>query len=46
MKIKLIIVDCCDSPMKMNNTYFITEGVIGRWRYSPESCNKVIETVF
>lgn len=46
MKIKLIIVDCCDSSMKMKNTYFITEGVIDRWRYSPESCRKVIETVF
>ncbi len=46
MKIKLIIVDCCDSPLKMKNTYFITEGVLSRWRYSPESCCKVIETVF
>lgn len=46
MKIKLIIVDCCDSPLKMNNTYFITDGVLSRWRYSPESCCKVIETVF
>lgn len=46
MKIKLIIVDCCDSPMRMKNTYFITKGIIGRWRYSPESCHKIIETVF
>ncbi len=46
MKIKLIIVDCCDSPMKMKNTYFITDGVIDKWRYSPESCHKVIESVF
>lgn len=46
MKIKLIIVDCCDSDVKMENNYFITDGIIKRWRYSPESCQRVIETVF
>lgn len=46
MKIKLIIVDSCDSEVKMENTYFITDGIINRWRYSPESCQRIIESVF
>lgn len=46
MKIKLIIVDSSDSSVRMDNSYFIKEGVIKKWRYSPESCQRVIETVF
>ena len=50
MKIKLIIIDSQDDvehPEQLE--YFIdTESVthIDRWKYSPPSCKKVIETVF
>ncbi len=47
MKIKLIIVDCFDrdtSPVPMN--YYITDGIIERWQYSPDECEKSVETVF
>lgn len=47
MKIKLIIVDSFDAQYP--NTpceYYINEGCIDRWVYSPASCEKVIETVF
>lgn len=46
MKIKLIIVDTFDADPIKDNRYFITEGVIKRWRYSPEGCQKHIESVF
>ena len=47
MKIKLIIVDAFDgdnapSPL----CYYITEGHIDRWQYSPDSCRKNISSVF
>ncbi|MBP3435622.1 MAG: S1 RNA-binding domain-containing protein [Clostridia bacterium] len=47
MKLKLVLIDAQDSvelppPLK----YFITEGHIDRWQYSPDSCHKMIETVF
>ncbi len=47
MKIKLIIVDAFDgdnapSPL----CYYITEGHIDRWQYSPNSCRKNISSVF
>ena len=47
MKGKLIIIDSFDStaeepPIK----YFISEGHIDSWRYSPDCCSKTIETVF
>ena len=47
MKLKLVLIDSQDTaetppPIK----YFITEGHIDRWQYSPEGCRKVIETVF
>lgn len=46
MKIKLIIVDSCDSQIQMPTKYFITDGVIDKWKYSPPGCPKIIETVF
>ena len=46
MKIKLIIVDTYDCAPDRKCEYFITDGVITRWRYSPQSCKKVIETYF
>lgn len=47
MKVKLIIVDSFDAdytPAKLK--YFITEGHIDKWIYSPKACDKVTETVF
>lgn len=46
MKIKLIIVDTYDYAPEKKCGYYISEGVINHWRYSPESCTKVIETWF
>ena len=46
MKIKLIIVDTYDYAPEKKCEYFITEGIIKRWRYSPQCCAKVIESVF
>ena len=46
MKIKLIIVDAYDGEPEQGCEYFITGGVIKRWRYSPAACEKVIESVF
>ena len=47
MKIKLVIVDSFDdtappAPIK----YFITDGHIDRWVYSPEGCEKTVVTEF
>lgn len=47
MKIKLIIVDSFDAEYPENKIeYFMNEGHIDRWVYSPESCMKTVETVF
>ena len=46
MKIKLIIVDTYDYAPERRCEYFITEGAIHRWRYSPDVCEKIIESVF
>ena len=47
MKVKLIIVDCFDAHYKpAPPDYRLTDGHISRWRYSPECCRKVLETVF
>lgn len=47
MKIKLAIVDTGETaPPPTRPTYFITEGHIDGWRYSPETCPRRIETVF
>ncbi len=46
MKIKLIIVDTYDYSPEKKCEYFITDGIIKRWRYSPVICDKVIESVF
>ncbi|MDD3692570.1 MAG: 30S ribosomal protein S1 [Oscillospiraceae bacterium] len=48
MKLKLVIIDT-SSPPPVECTppkYFITEGHIDRWVYSPPGCGKVIQTVF
>jgi small subunit ribosomal protein S1 len=47
MKVKLVIVDAfnaCHHPTPLR--YFIEEGHIDRWRYSPDCADKLIESVF
>lgn len=47
MKIKLIIIDTfddCEPPKRPE--YFLSSGHIDRFVYSPESCPRVVETVF
>lgn len=47
MKIKLIIVDAFDAPYAPQPLqYFLTRGHLECWRYSPEECSRIIETVF
>lgn len=50
MKIKLIVIDQLDPgpmPAVSPTEYFITQGRLTHWRYSPPQCNgKIIETVF
>ena len=47
MKIKLIIVDAFAEPAANPPVRYYTDcDHIDRWVYSPESCDKVIETVF
>lgn len=47
MKIKLILIDSFDAPAPTEPAhYFILEGHLDHWVYSPECCGKTIETVF
>ena len=46
MKIKLILVDNFDGEPHKCMRYFITDGVVNRWLYSPAGCPKHIESVF
>ena len=49
MKVKLVIVDSAPGVYTMKRKYFIDTdrtSHIDRWRYSPEGCSKVVETVF
>lgn len=47
MKIKLIIVDCFDADYPVEAPkYFIRDGHIDQWVYSPEGSDKVIESGF
>lgn len=47
MKIKLIIVDSFDAQYPNDPvTYYNETDFIDRWIYSPESCPKIVETVF
>ena len=47
MKIKLIIVDTFDAPQLPQPMRYYTECEhMDRWVYSPDCCDKVIETVF
>lgn len=47
MKVKLVIIDTYPSeaqPLPMN--YFIKQGHIDYWRYSPNECDKLVESYF
>lgn len=51
MKIKLVLIDTYhnehnESTKPAKPLYYIEEGHINTWRYSPENCEKIIETVF
>ncbi len=47
MKIKLIIIDSfAGTSQKSDFSYFITDPHIDKWRYSPTSSSKLIESVF
>ena len=47
MKVKLVIVDSYSTEKApVLPEYRITSGHIGRWKYSPDCCPKVIESVF
>lgn len=47
MKVKLIIIDSFEADRtKAPLTYFIKEGHIDRWSYSPENCVKSIVSTF
>ena len=50
MKIKLVILENQQEPRKRliaMGDYFIRQGHLSKWRYSPENCKeKQIETVF
>ncbi len=47
MKIKLVIIDTYpaeEQPLPLN--YFIKQGHIDYWRYSPTECPKLVESIF
>lgn len=47
MKVKLIIIDAFDSEnSKSPKNYYLDDMHIDRWRYSPECCNRIVESVF
>ena len=47
MKLKLVIVDTHNvGTYPKIPEYFISEGRLDYWRYSPENCSKVVETYF
>lgn len=47
MKVKLIIIDSFFSPDNhLPIKYFIDEGHIDSWQYSPEACGRIIATEF
>ncbi len=47
MKVKLIIVDVFDAKYPNKELrYYQTEGNISHWKYSTDSCDKIIETFF
>ncbi len=47
VKVKLILIDSFEAePSPPVTEYFLTGGRLSRWVYTPEGCEKYIETVF
>lgn len=47
MKLKLVIVDSFSADYEKDESrYFFNENKMDSWHYSPECCDKVIETIF
>lgn len=47
MKVKLIVIDSFDAPSSRRDTkYFLQRNHIDRWRYSPDSSERLIESIF
>ena len=46
MKVKLIIIDTFDSADEIETSFFLDSGHIDYWKYSPDSCQRIIETDF
>lgn len=46
MKVKLAIIDVCDSETRARDYDYPDLQHIQSWRYSPDCCDKVIESVF
>ncbi|MBE6691903.1 MAG: 30S ribosomal protein S1 [Ruminococcaceae bacterium] len=46
MKVKLAIIDCMDSETTVPDYEYPDISHIDRWKYSPEGCEKVIESIF
>jgi hypothetical protein len=49
MKIKLVLVDAGVGEVRLPMKYYVDPAAtkrMTRWRYSPECCPRVIETVF
>ncbi len=46
MKVKLAIIDCSDRENSIPDYEYPDVTHIDRWKYSPEGCDKVIESIF
>lgn len=46
MKVKLAIIDVCEGDGLMNDYVYPETDRIDYWQYSPDRCDKLIETVF
>ena len=47
MKIKLQLIEKLPSAPTVNTLqYYVTDGTLTRWQYSPKDCEKTVETVF
>ena len=47
MKVKLVIIDKAEREIPDREyDYRYTDGTLCRWKYSPESCERIVETVF
>ncbi len=46
MKVKLAIIDCIDSEQRVPDYEYPDSDHIDYWKYSPDGCSKIIESVF